>query len=33
MLQRHIESTDRKIDALVYTLYGLSVEEIRVVEG
>ena len=33
MLQRQIEATDRKIDALVYTLYGLSVEEIRVVEG
>jgi hypothetical protein len=25
--------TDKKIDALVYELYGLSEEEIRIVEG
>jgi len=25
--------TDKKIDALVYELYGLSEEEIKVVEG
>jgi len=25
--------TDRAIDALVYELYGLTAEEIRVVEG
>ena len=32
-LQRHIEATDRQIDALVYELYGLTEEEIRIVEG
>jgi hypothetical protein len=32
-LERAIKTTDRKIDALVYELYGLSEEEIRVVEG
>lgn len=32
-LARQIESTDRAIDALVYALYGLTEEEIRVVEG
>jgi hypothetical protein len=32
-LQRRIEATDRQIDALVYELYGLTEEEIRVVEG
>jgi len=31
-LQRAIAATDRKIDALVYVLYGLTEEEIRVVE-
>jgi hypothetical protein len=29
---RQIESTDRQIDALVYELYGLTDEEIRIVE-
>ena len=29
---REIESTDRSIDKLVYDLYGLSEEEIRIVE-
>ncbi len=32
-LQRAINATDRKIDALVYELYGLTDEEIRIVEG
>jgi len=31
-LRREIESTDREIDALVYELYGLTEEEIRIVE-
>jgi hypothetical protein len=33
LLQRQIESTDKQIDALVYELYGLTEEEIKVVEG
>ena len=33
MLQRQIESTDAQIDKLVYALYGLTEEEIRIVEG
>jgi methylase of polypeptide subunit release factors len=32
-LQRQIEATDRQIDALVYELYGLTEEEIKIVEG
>ena len=32
-VRREIESTDRAIDALVYELYGLTEEEVRVVEG
>ena len=32
-LQRQIEATDRQIDALVYELYRLTEEEIRIVEG
>jgi hypothetical protein len=28
-----IEATDEQIDALVYELYGLTEEEIRIVEG
>lgn len=32
-LERAIKKTDKKIDALVYELYGLTEEEIRVVEG
>ncbi len=32
VLQRQIEATDRQIDALVYELYGLTEEEINVVE-
>ena len=33
VLQRQIEATDRQIDALVYELYGLTEEEIGIVEG
>jgi hypothetical protein len=33
MLQRQIDATDRQIDALVYQLYGLTAEEIWIVEG
>ena len=32
-LQAQINKTDREIDALVYELYGLTEEEIAVVEG
>ena len=32
-LQRAIESTDERIDRLVYDLYGLTDEEIRIVES
>jgi hypothetical protein len=32
-LQRQVAFTDRQIDELVYELYGLSKDEIRVVEG
>jgi hypothetical protein len=32
-LQRQIDATDRQIDQLVYELYGLTDEEIRIVEG
>lgn len=32
-LAREVESTDGEIDRLVYELYGLSQEEIRIVEG
>jgi hypothetical protein len=33
MLGRQIQAVDKQIDALVYELYGLTEEEIRVVEG
>jgi hypothetical protein len=33
VLQRQIEATDAEIDRLVYALYGLSEEEIKIVEG
>ncbi len=33
MLKREIESTDRQIDKLVYELYGLTEEEVKVVEA
>jgi len=32
IIQKQIEITDKKIDALVYELYGLTEEEIKVVE-
>jgi hypothetical protein len=32
LLQRQIAATDRQIDALVYELYGLTDDEVRVVE-
>ena len=32
-VKREIESTDRQIDRLVYELYGLSEDEIAIVEG
>jgi len=33
LYQRQIAAADRQIDALVYELYGLSEEEIGIVEG
>jgi len=33
VLQLRIETTDRQIDALVYELYGLTEEEIRIIEN
>ncbi len=32
-LQRQVEATDKQIDALVYELYGLTDDEIAIVEG
>jgi hypothetical protein len=32
-IQRQIAATDRSIDELVYKLYGLTEEEIKIVEG
>jgi hypothetical protein len=32
LVQQEIEATDMKIDALVYELYGLTEEEIEIVE-
>ena len=32
-LQRQIEFTDRQIDHLVYELYGLTEDDIKIVEG
>jgi hypothetical protein len=32
VLQRQIDATDRKIDEIVYELYGLTDEEIQIVE-
>jgi hypothetical protein len=31
-LQRQIEATDHQVDQLVYELYGLTEEEIKIVE-
>ena len=33
LIQRQIDATDRQIDKLVYDLYGLTEEEIAIVEG
>ena len=33
LLERQISATDREIDRLVYELYGLTEEEIKIVEG
>ena len=32
-LERQIAATDQRIDRLVYDLYGLTAEEIKIVEG
>ncbi len=32
-LKAQIDQTDKEIDAMVYELYGLTEEEIRIVEG
>jgi hypothetical protein len=32
-LREHIRQTDELIDAVVYELYGLTDEEIKIVEG
>jgi len=31
-IQRQIDATDKEIDRLVYALYGLTEDEIRIVE-
>ena len=33
IIQRQIDATDAEIDRLVYDLYGLTPEEIAIVEG
>jgi len=33
LIEGQIEATDKQIDALVYELYGLTEEEIGIVEG
>ena len=33
VIQRQIELTDRQIDELVYELYGLTDEEVKIVEA
>ena len=33
IIQQQIDATDRQIDKLVYELYGLTEEEIKIVEG
>ena len=33
MVNRTLHATDRKIDKLVYELYGLTEDEIAIVEG
>ncbi|MBK7381138.1 MAG: hypothetical protein IPJ03_19485 [Ignavibacteriales bacterium] len=32
-IERQIQATDTQIDQLVYQLYGLTEEEIKIVEG
>jgi hypothetical protein len=32
VIQRQIDATDRQIDRLMYELYGLTEEEIKIVE-
>ena len=32
-IQRQINATDKQIDSLVYELYGLTDEEIKIIEG
>jgi len=32
LIQRQIDATDKQIDQLVYELYGLTEEEIKIVE-
>ena len=32
LLQRQIDTTDRQIDRMVYALYGLTEEEIEILE-
>jgi len=32
-IQRQIDATDKQIDKLVYDLYGLTEEEIKIVEN
>jgi hypothetical protein len=32
-LSRQIAATDRQVDELVYELYGLTEEEVRIMEG
>ena len=33
VLQAQLDETDRQIDRLVYELYGLTAEEVQIVEG
>ena len=33
IISRQIDATDKQIDLLVYELYGLTEEDIRIVEG
>jgi hypothetical protein len=33
IIQRQIDSTDRRIDEFVYELYGLTEEEIKIIES
>ena len=33
IIKREIDSVDKQIDQLVYKLYGLTEEEIKIVEG